>query len=169
MSLISGKRFHGTPRNVGYNHVSPYHHEAFDSPAAFHQVHYQQFTAPHHGFSPPPMVNASRIEWSETPVEHMFKTELPGFNRSEVKVEVEDGRILRISGEKNVEREDKSDMFHRVERSSGKFVRCFQLPENIKFDRMKAHLEDGVLTVKVPKEHLENKKHHARTISITGK
>ena len=40
------------------------------------------------------MANASRIEWSETPDEHVFKTELLGFNRNELKVEIEDGRIL---------------------------------------------------------------------------
>ncbi|TXG58718.1 hypothetical protein EZV62_016547 [Acer yangbiense] len=164
--------FHGTPRNDAYNHVSPYHHEAFDvGPAAFHQVHYQ-FTAPHHAFSttpPPPMANASRIEWSETPDEHVFKTELPGFTRNELKVEVEDGRILRITGEKNVEKEEKSDRFLRVERSTGKFVRCFRLPENIKFDRMTGHLENGILTIKIPKEHHQIKKHHTRILSITGK
>lgn len=85
-----------------------------------------------------------------------------------MKVEIEDGKFLRITGEKKVEKEEKGDMYHRVKRSSGVFVRCFRLPENIKMDRMSAHLEHGVMTVRVPKERYEIKKPHARSITVTG-
>ncbi|KAB5540949.1 hypothetical protein DKX38_013923 [Salix brachista] len=51
-----------------------------------------------------------------------------GLKRRRVKVEIEDGRVLQISGEGSVEKEDKNDTWHRVERSSGKFLRRFRLP-----------------------------------------
>ncbi|BFG34025.1 hypothetical protein CerSpe_202990 [Prunus speciosa] len=53
------------------------------------------------------------------PEAHVVKADLPGLKKEEMNVEVEDDRILQISGEKNVVKEDKNDKWHRVERSSG--------------------------------------------------
>ncbi|KAI3514103.1 hypothetical protein L1887_12421 [Cichorium endivia] len=111
------------------------------------------------------LVNA-RVDWKETPEAHVFKADLPGIKKEEVKVEVEDGRILQISGERNVEKEDKNDTWHRVERSSGKFTRRFRLPENSKMDQVKASMENGVLTITIPKE--EVKKPDVKPIQITS-
>ncbi|KDP46581.1 hypothetical protein JCGZ_08553 [Jatropha curcas] len=108
----------------------------------------------------------TRIDWKETPEAHVFKADLPGLKKEEVKVEVEDDRVLQISGERNVEKEDKNDTWHRVERSSGKFLRRFRLPENAKMDQVKASMENGVLTVTVPKEEI--KKPDVKAIEISG-
>jgi HSP20 family protein len=107
-----------------------------------------------------------RIDWKETPEAHVFKADLPGVKKEEVKVEVEDGNVLVISGERSKEKEDKNDKWHRVERSSGKFLRRFRLPENAKTDQVNAGLENGVLTVTVPKA--EVKKPEVKTIEISG-
>jgi len=108
----------------------------------------------------------TRIDWKETPEAHVFKADLPGLRKEEVKVEIEDDRVLQISGERNVEKEDKNDIWHRVERSSGKFLRRFRLPENAKVDQVKASMDNGVLTVTVPKE--EVKKPDVKAIEISG-
>uniref|UniRef100_A0A2P2KXS8 18.5 kDa class I heat shock protein-like n=1 Tax=Rhizophora mucronata TaxID=61149 RepID=A0A2P2KXS8_RHIMU len=128
------------------------------------------FPSPSSGFfgGEPPVAfaNAARIDWRETPEAHVFKADLPGIRKEEVKLEVEDDRVLQISGERNVEKEDKNDTWHRVERSSGKFLRRFRLPENAKVDHVKASMEDGVLTVTVPK--FETKKPDVKAIEISG-
>lgn len=108
----------------------------------------------------------TRIDWKETPEAHIFKADLPGLNKEEVKVEVEEGRILQISGERSKEQEDKNDKWHCIERSIGKFLRKFRLPKNAKMDQVKASMENGVLTVTVPKE--EEKKPEVKNIEISG-
>nr|GEU64781.1 hypothetical protein [Tanacetum cinerariifolium] len=50
--------------------------------------------------------------------------------------------------------------------SSGKFMRRFRLPENAKMEEVKATMENGVLTVTVPK--VEDKKKEVKAIDIAG-
>ncbi|KAG7949806.1 hypothetical protein I3843_13G081700, partial [Carya illinoinensis] len=107
---------------------------------------------------------ANRLEGD--PEAHVFKADLPGLKKEDVKVEVEEGRILQISGERSKEQEEKNDKWHRIERSKGKFLRRFRLPENAKMDHVKANMENGVLTVTVPKE--EEKKPEVKPIEISG-
>ncbi|XP_060210020.1 17.8 kDa class I heat shock protein-like [Lycium barbarum] len=108
----------------------------------------------------------ARIDWKETPQAHVFKVDVPGIKKEEVKVEVEEGGVLQISGERSKEQEEKNDQWHRMERSSGKFLRRFRLPENVKMEGIKAAMENGVLTVTVPK--VEEKKPEVKAIDISG-
>ncbi|CAH2069398.1 unnamed protein product [Thlaspi arvense] len=109
---------------------------------------------------------SARVDWKETPEAHVFKADLPGLKKEEVKVEVEDKNILQISGERSKENEEKNDKWHRLERASGKFMRRFRLPENAKMEEVKATMENGVLTVTVPKA--PEKKPEVKSIDISG-
>lgn len=101
------------------------------------------------------------MDWKETREAHVFKADLPGMK----KVEIEVDRVLQISGERSVEKEDKNNEWHCVELSSGKFMRKFRLAENAKMDQVNANMENGVLTVTIPKE--EVKKPGVKTIDIS--
>ncbi|KAJ8899646.1 hypothetical protein K2173_019342 [Erythroxylum novogranatense] len=107
-----------------------------------------------------------QIDWKETPEAHVFKADLPGLKKEEVRVEIEEGRVLQISGERSVEKEDKNDKWHRVERGRGKFLRRFWLPENAKAEEVKASMENGVLTITIHKA--EEKKPEVQSIEISG-
>lgn len=95
--------------------------------------------------------NSTRMDWKETPNAHVFIAEVPGLKKEEVKIEVEEEKILKISGQRTKESEEKNEKWHRVERSSDKFLRTIRLPPNVKTEAVKANLENGILTVTVPK------------------
>ncbi|KAJ6975567.1 hypothetical protein NC653_031414 [Populus alba x Populus x berolinensis] len=53
-------------------------------------------------------------KWKETSEAHVFNADL---KKEQVRVEIKDGRVLQISWERNVEKEDKNKTWHRVEHS----------------------------------------------------
>ncbi|KAJ0238840.1 Alpha crystallin/Hsp20 domain-containing protein [Hirschfeldia incana] len=154
MSMIPS--FFGNNRRAGNSFFDPFSLDVWDPFKDFPSSTSPESSA---------IVNA-RVDWRETPEAHVFKADLPGLKKEEVKVEVEDDSVLKISGQRHVEKEEKSDTWHRVERSSGQFTRKFRLPENVRMDQVKAALENGVLTVTVPK--VETKKADVKSIQISG-
>ncbi|MED6144793.1 hypothetical protein PIB30_018834 [Stylosanthes scabra] len=96
------------------------------------------------------------VDWKETDEAHMLTADMTGVNKEEVKVEVEEGGVLQISGERSVEREEQNgdDGTQLVQRATARFTRSFTLPANSRTDQVKASIENGVLTVTVPKDDL---------------
>ena len=115
---------------------------------------------------PLPTFATTRMDWKETPDAHVFIAEVPGLKKEEVKIEVEEKKVLKISGQKTKKSEEKNEKWHRVERSSDKFLRTVRLPTNVRVDGVRANLENGILTVTVPKEH--EKVQGGRLIQISG-
>jgi HSP20 family protein len=95
---------------------------------------------------------------SETEKEYMITGEIPGIDAKELDITLLDG-ILTIKGEKNKEKEEKDENYHRVERHYGSFQRNFRIPEKVKTDKLDATYKDGVLKLTLPKaESSEAKK-----------
>lgn len=113
------------------------------------------------------------IDWMESSNSHIFKINVPGYNKEDIKVQIEEGNVLSIKGEGLKKEEKKDDLvWHVAEREAfsgkGEFLRRIELPENVKVDQVKAYVENGVLTVVVPKD-TSPKSSKIRNVNITSK
>jgi HSP20 family protein len=93
---------------------------------------------------------APRLDFSETKDAFMVKAEIPGVEQKDLSVSLQD-QMLTIKGEKQKEKEEKDEKYHRVERAWGAFSRTIALPAGVDTDKVSATFKDGVLTVKLQK------------------
>jgi len=100
---------------------------------------------------------------SETPESVTLRLEVPGLTRDQIKIAVENN-VLTVRGEKTQETSSENEAFRRTERSFGSFERSFSLPAYVDTDNVQASLQDGVLSIALPRRE-ETK---AREIQIAG-
>ena len=110
-----------------------------------------------------PFTRRLREEWlpsvdiSETKNDLVVKAELPGLDPKDIDVSIT-GNVLTIKGEKKEEKEEKDEQRHYMERYHGSFQRSFQLPAEVKSDKIDASFDKGVLKVTLPKTEQAKKK-----------
>ena len=93
-------------------------------------------------------------EISESEEEMLITSELPGMDRKDIDINVEDG-VLTIRGEKKEELKkeegEKEKKYHLVERTYGSFERSFALSSLVDASKISAEFDKGVLKVHLPK------------------
>ncbi|GLJ51034.1 hypothetical protein SUGI_1086620 [Cryptomeria japonica] len=99
------------------------------------------------------------VDCLETNQAHVFKANLPGLQKEDVKVQLERG-VMSISGEFKKDEVGMDDKWCRLERPHGPFSRSFRIPENIMLDQVETNMTNGVLTLTIMKvaenKHSEN-------------
>lgn len=94
---------------------------------------------------------ALRLDVREDEKAFHVTADLPGMSEQDVEVTFRDN-TLTIRGEKKIERDEKKDTWHLVERSYGSFARQLGFPPTVDADKIEAKFEKGVLTVILPKQ-----------------
>jgi len=118
----------------------------FDNPLAFPPASFPRLQAI--AWMPP-------VEIHETAQNIVMTVELPGLDRKDLTIDIEDD-VFTLRGEKrseHIEGDEKKE-FLLEERSYGSFERSFSLPPTVNVDKVVALFEKGVLTVTLPKSEL---------------
>jgi HSP20 family protein len=80
----------------------------------------------------------------------VLEAELPGMKQEEFDLSIENN-ILTLRGERQFEKKEEADNYHRVERAYGSFTRSFTLPNTVSGEDATADYRNGVLRVVIPK------------------
>ncbi|BAI81379.1 heat shock protein Hsp20 [Deferribacter desulfuricans SSM1] len=106
--------------------------------------------------------NSPQTDWIppvdvlETEKDVVLIVEVPGMKEEDIDIQISDN-ILTIKGERKLP-ENAAENYYRLERPYGKFVRSFQLPENVDVNKVKASLKDGILKISIAKSEKEKPK-----------
>lgn len=98
-------------------------------------------------------------EWTRTPAvdvadhgdKYEMHVELPGVNKEDINLEVTPYGI-ELSAEHQETTDEKGKNWLRKERTSSSFYRCFDMSDELKTEDVHAEMNDGVLTVTLPKK-----------------
>ncbi|MBU3813669.1 MAG: Hsp20/alpha crystallin family protein [Candidatus Bacteroides intestinipullorum] len=112
---------------------------------------------------------APAINVSENDKDYKVEVAAPGMTKDDFKVTLGDDNNLLIEMEKKNEIKDedkKGRKFLRREFSYSKFEQAILLPDNVEKDRISAKVENGVLTIEVPKKVAEEATKATKTIEV---
>jgi HSP20 family protein len=98
-----------------------------------------------------------RLDVSETDKEIEVSADLPGLDKKDIDISLEND-ILVIKGERKEEFRETDKHVHRMERRYGSFYRSLRLPVDVKSDAIEASFKNGVLKITLPKTEEARKK-----------
>ena len=103
------------------------------------------------------------LDVSETENAYGVRVDMPGMKPENFDIQVQ-GNVVRVSGHREEEKEEKDATYHCIERQTGSFSRTVTLPCDVNEDEVAAEYINGVLSVKLPKsEKAKTKKITVRT------
>jgi len=97
------------------------------------------------------------VNIKEDDKEFMLDLAVPGIDKKDLKIDINED-VLTISSETKNESEENKDGYKRKEFSYTSFCRSFQIPENVNREKIEANYKDGILSVSLPKFEEEKNK-----------
>ena len=102
------------------------------------------------------------VEIKQTDNEYRVKVQLPGVKAEDIDVEIDNDFLTltaKIEEEKDeAEQKEENAKYHTCEFRYGKYQRTISFDNSIKIDEAEAEYKNGVLTIKLPKQHPEEAK-----------
>jgi HSP20 family protein len=96
---------------------------------------------------------------------YLLDLAIPGIDRKDLKIEMNED-VITISSEKKNESEENKDGYRRREFSYSSFTKSFYVPENVDKEKIDASYKDGILCITLPKQD-ESKSKISKTIEIS--
>ena len=111
---------------------------------------------------------APAINVMESEKDYKVEVAAPGMTKEDFNVRIDEDNNLVISMEKKMEKseEKKEQRYLRREFSYAKFQQTMILPDDVEKEKIAAGVENGVLTIELPKISIEEAKKAQRTIEI---
>lgn len=111
---------------------------------------------------------APKMNVSESDKDYRLELCIPGMKKEDLNLSIDTDNNLVIEMQKKEEKKDGDEKRHflRREFSSTQFKQMLTLPENVKKEGIGAKVENGILTVSLPKYTSEEQKQLAQTITI---
>ena len=100
---------------------------------------------------------------------YLLEIELPGFNKEDIKAEINNGYlIVTAAHNENKDEKDKEGKYIRKERYTGQFTRSFYIGDNITQEDIKGKFENGLLKLEVLKKEAKELAEEKKYIQIEG-
>ena len=119
-------------------------------------------------FMPRASSTAPAVNVKEDEKAYTLEMAAPGLKKEYCRVSVnEDGNLcVAIENKMEHKEEDKKQHYLRREFSYSNFEQSYTLPDDVKKEEISAKVENGILTVTMPKETKEEQKKATRAIEI---
>jgi HSP20 family protein len=115
------------------------------------------------GMMPMPMsmrrqmeINVPSVNIRDREKDYLIEVAAPGMKKEDFNIDLERG-VLTISSQREDEKNEDKENYHKREYNYSSFSRSFTLPENLKPEEIKAHYENGILSLVVPKKETGEK------------
>ena len=109
---------------------------------------------------------APAINVVESDKDYKVEVAAPGMKKEDFNIHLGDNNELIITTEQKNENKEEHKKYLRREFAYSKFQQSFVLPDNIEKEKISASVNDGILTIELPKQAPEEKAKVNRVIEI---
>jgi HSP20 family protein len=97
------------------------------------------------------------MDMTETDKSLVLRADVPGMDRDNIEITIR-GNTLTISGKYETEKKEENEDVYFRERRAGSFRRSISLPADVDEEHITAEMDNGVLTVTLPKTAEQQKR-----------
>lgn len=109
---------------------------------------------------------AMKTDIKETEEGYSIVVDLPGYDKENIKVDVEDGYLTIHATMNNENNEEENGKFVRRERYFGECSRSFYVGDAIETEDVKANFKNGTLKLVVPKKEVQKELTEKKYVQI---